>query len=329
MRRYIKEALVQPTPLAYRTNARILIFMGGRWNQAITAAERAIELNPNDPDGYEAMGKLLVRTGKPAEAQVYLNEASRLNPNGDYSLLHASILFHLDRFNEAVDILQTNIENAPNDERNYLLLAASYAHLDRHNDARTTATKFNQLWAGKGYSNAYAVVMPRLRGVRPYWLFQDEAARDRFRDGLYNAGMPWSSVDGETPLHTASYEGRTGRAKLLVAGGAEIDARNQLGKTPLFHAVEQYHEEMVKLLIDMGTDPNIKDESGWTPLHVAVIGVTFSTKGQRIAIAEKLIAAGADVNVTDNAGLTPLDYATEPGMAGTLRQHGAKCVVNC
>jgi cytohesin len=74
--------------------------------------------------------------------------------------------------------------------------------------------------------------------------------------------------------------------------------------TPLHFAALDGHGEVAKLLIAKGADVNARDAEGVTPLHRA-------TRAGRRETAEELIAGGAVVNVKSSAGLTPLDMADE------------------
>ena len=91
-------------------------------------------------------------------------------------------------------------------------------------------------------------------------------------------------------------------------------------RTPLDMAIFREHTEIAELLIAKGADVNARDDDGFTPLHIAAY------EGHK-EIAELLIAEGADVNAKDDDGDTPLDYAhrrvyTE--VAALLRKHGGK-----
>ena len=80
------------------------------------------------------------------------------------------------------------------------------------------------------------------------------------------------------------------------------------------------HKGIVELLIAAGADVNAKKFSGGTPLRYAA---TFGHK----EIAELLLAEGADVNAKDVDVTTPLDLANlfnQPETADLLRKHGGK-----
>jgi ankyrin repeat protein len=80
------------------------------------------------------------------------------------------------------------------------------------------------------------------------------------------------------------------------------------------------HLEVVKLLLAKGADINAKANHGDTPLHAAV-------QNDYKDMVILLIANKADVNVANNRGMTPLDVAdsnNRTDMAEFLRQHGGR-----
>ena len=106
----------------------------------------------------------------------------------------------------------------------------------------------------------------------------------------------------KTALHRAAISGHRNVAELLLAKGADVDARSSAISTPLHYAVEQGHKEITELLIAKGADVNAKKSADDTPLHSAV-------RGGYKDIIELLIANGANVNIKNSQGQTPLDMA--------------------
>ena len=105
-------------------------------------------------------------------------------------------------------------------------------------------------------------------------------------------------------LTQATIDGNIQAAKQAIAAGADVNAKDVVGRTPLSHAAEAGHKEIAELLIANGADVNAKDKPGWTPLFYAA----FSG---RTEVAELLIAEGVDVNAKDNLGT--LRYAASGG----------------
>jgi len=70
---------------------------------------------------------------------------------------------------------------------------------------------------------------------------------------------------GVTPLHAASGKESV---DLLVASGAEVNARNTLGRTPLHDAALMQDWDAARALIALGAGKRIADRDGKTPLDV-------------------------------------------------------------
>ena len=130
------------------------------------------------------------------------------------------------------------------------------------------------------------------------------------------------------PIHDAARNGDLAGVQAELDKGVDVDESDDSwpGMTPLHYAADEGHTEVVELLIANGADVNAKDENGRTPLHLATYW------GEK-EIVELLIAAGADVNAKDMSNWiwTPLDIATHPEnpidtaeIAELLRKHGGK-----
>lgn len=90
--------------------------------------------------------------------------------------------------------------------------------------------------------------------------------------------------------------------RALLAGGANPDLKNNLGRTPLMEAVvaNTFEDDTVKALLAARPAINAQDNEGATALLLACI------IGRRPSLVSFLIAAHADVNLPDKTGQTPL-----------------------
>jgi ankyrin repeat protein len=106
---------------------------------------------------------------------------------------------------------------------------------------------------------------------------------------------------------------------LLLAKGADVNARAASGATPLFWAVLRDQKDDVLTLLAKGADVNLSDAWGDTILDMAI-------RAQFAQLIPILVEHGADVNAQDQSTNRPLNYAQ--GMDDTkwvkyLKEHGA------
>ncbi len=96
---------------------------------------------------------------------------------------------------------------------------------------------------------------------------------DRLRqllDEQPEGARAWSA-DGFTALHLAAFFGHPQAVALLVERGADAGAvaRNPMSVQPLHSAVAGRDLESVRLLLAAGADPDARQQGGWTPLMAA------------------------------------------------------------
>jgi uncharacterized protein (TIGR03067 family) len=90
-----------------------------------------------------------------------------------------------------------------------------------------------------------------------------------------------SAGDDFTPLLTAVFEGKEEAAAVLLAKGANVQARDGINYTPLHRAAAAGDLGLVKLLVKHGAKLDARDNEGLTPLDVA-------RERKRAAVAEYL-----------------------------------------
>ena len=142
---------------------------------------------------------------------------------------------------------------------------------------------------------------------------------------------PAEQRDLPPPLHMAVLSKKTAGsrnleiAKLLVAKGADINAKTIAGDTPLdlankiskdmpmilFLLNNSSIEDITQFIMQNYPDINVQYDNGWTFLHGAVSeGYTN--------IVKALLAMGVNINIGEENGLTPLDMAIGQGKTGIV-----------
>ncbi len=127
--------------------------------------------------------------------------------------------------------------------------------------------------------------------------------------------------DGFPGLGLAIFFRQGELARLLIERGADVNAaaENAQRVTPLHAAAAVQDRATIELLLARGADANAKQQLDYTPLHGA------ASRGD-IEIATLLLAHGADRNAKGTDGATPADIAVKyghPEFAEWLRSGGA------
>src|SRR5262252_6969703 len=149
---------------------------------------------------------------------------------------------------------------------------------------------------------------------------------------------------GATPLLHAAAFGNFQTLKLLLDGGADVNAHNDFGATALLWAARD--PDKAQLLIERGANVNVQSKQGRTPLMIAslrrggsaIVGLMLA-KGADVKVRsgrggtalglaasvgdpetiKLLLSAGADPNVADGIGATPVNRGSDTGQPEALR----------
>ena len=137
-------------------------------------------------------------------------------------------------------------------------------------------------------------------------------SRTATTDWLFGPANEDDEAAFSTPLQWAARYGHKAVAELLIAKGADVNARNEKGATPLHTAARYGHKAVAELLIAKGADVNAKTEKGETPLFLAL----------QLGPGDPLD------DFMKRKGYLPKDEFAlnedRPGMVELLKKHGAR-----
>lgn len=127
---------------------------------------------------------------------------------------------------------------------------------------------------------------------------------------LLDAGANASilSPAGETLLelaacrHQPQSKSQRSTLELLIARGADINAKGRTDRTPLQTAARYSSLEAAKLLLKAGADPGQRDTGGFPALHIAVLTL-------EIKLINILLSANVDADITDSYERSALHIA--------------------
>ena len=238
---YLQEAMITPVPLAHQVASGMLVRQG-RFDEAVSEAKQAIGVDSNDPAGYEALASALIYAGRPAESLEIISKAMRLDPlNRDKFLFWLGMAqFGMDQFDDTVENLHTLTQRKPEDDLALLILAASYGHLGRGQEARYAVELVNRVRAELDKQLAKSGLQigidtflggPYTLQDVDHWQFKKPGDRERLRLGLQKAGVPAKGkAETETPTTVAGATtvDATEAKALFDRGVAFVDVRGNL-----------------------------------------------------------------------------------------------------
>ena len=178
-------ALRNPTSLAYRSFAEVLVFQR-KYDAAVEQIRKAIALNPNDADNYAVLSSVLVWAGDPAAAIDPIKRAMRLNPYSPpiYFCDYGSALFSLGQYRDAKKQFERCQQGNPDNLWSYIYLIAIYGYLKDEAKAATQREHVSTLLRRQDRS------MFSVKEVRNRMRYRYQADLLRLLVGLHEGHVP-------------------------------------------------------------------------------------------------------------------------------------------
>jgi TolB-like protein/class 3 adenylate cyclase/thioredoxin-like negative regulator of GroEL len=155
----------------------------GRNEAAMSAAERAIKLEPNSAEAQSNLAELLIYTGLPEQALEPLSQAMRFDPlNQSYLFFLKGLAeFGLERFETAAISLSKALELNPEYKPPAAILAAAYIYLNRPEDASGALEVFQSEYTFLANTSSMTLVL---------FPYKSESDKERLVEALLKAGLP-------------------------------------------------------------------------------------------------------------------------------------------
>lgn len=184
-RQELEAAMAKPVPLVFSIKSEMLLH-NRDYDQAITEAKKAIDLNPNNATGYLALAEVLSYMGRSEEAIENAKLAMRLDPNfpAPYLSVLGRAQFDMTQYQEAVITLNRAALVNPRDRRPFIVLIAALGQLGTKKQAQPLINQVNQQQIKE---NMRPLTIDWLKNRWPY---QSHVDRERFIEGLKKAGVP-------------------------------------------------------------------------------------------------------------------------------------------
>jgi TolB-like protein/Flp pilus assembly protein TadD len=240
--KHLQIALKNPTPFALRMNSRVLLHYKHRHEEAITEAERALALAPNEADSYWSVARALSFSGRHAEAIKLFEKAMRLNPHYPYWYPYflGVAQYCLEQYEEAATSQERALRLNSNISKWWL--AAAYAQLGRDEKAADALAKYIKK---RGWH------LPSVEATFRYWPFKNQSDLDLFAEGLVKAGMNWP----DNPAYRRKYSKAIAKAeRALTEDPNNAKAHRMMAEALIFAGRSTEALDFIKKAISLEPD---------------------------------------------------------------------------
>jgi TolB-like protein/class 3 adenylate cyclase/rhodanese-related sulfurtransferase len=209
----LAKAMEHPSALTHQIASERAAYFHRTPGMALAQAQVAIDLDASDPAGYLAMSTALMKAGRAGEALENVRIAMRLDPHFPVSYLTrlGQAEFAMGEYENAAVTLETATRRNPDDDWNFVYLAATYGHLGRDQEAKSSMVRANTLRAQAGWG-ALTIIATH----DPYfkWVGDLKQLKEGLRQAGVETGGQWREIVFSGPSGT--YE---------VKGAKTIDAK--------------------------------------------------------------------------------------------------------
>lgn len=129
---------------------------------------------------------------------------------------------------------------------------------------------------------------------------------------LLGSSMARNLMAQDSSLHMAIMSGDQIRVQVMLAAGADVNAKMIRGWTPLMVAAKYDNTDCMNLLIQKQANVNLVDDKGNTALMIAVTG-------RRLAAVRLLLKNNAETSIKNSSGLDALSIARLSGFEEAMK----------
>ena len=184
----LKKAMKKPTALAHGLMSQVYL-MRYQHDEALAEIERAVSMDPNDPELYAWMSEILWLMGKNSQAIESANMGLRLDPNNPATYLRQLGKSYLPDGNleESLQVLERAKRINPELSGSIALSQAIIFGIQGRNEEARTAYQI--------FLKSRMSPVRNLNDILLYFQFTDPKKLDRIADALVKAGAPGKPTD--------------------------------------------------------------------------------------------------------------------------------------